>query len=275
LNLISQFKNQIDLTAFTPINGTYLAGGDKGVAYSLLDEYLVHQPSELFPRRVNYSHAFNRSELIDTVLQWLRSGLKPVIKPHGTGIGHGIDFFLERDEPIESITQRIEKSLQITEEYYSAMGGAFPYTVCEFIDSDIINDTTHRLDGHKYELRIVVYQDGVCLKACPTIAKVASERFDATKAGRENLINNITNSSVTKKVDGTDYMLPLSCEETLKLLGIKLDELDELCRVATRYVRHVIDEIPRMQGRIRDEHQRDWPAFSSTIQRELSPIVAI
>ena len=275
LNLISQFKNQIDLTKFIPFNGTYIAGGDKGVAYSLLDEYLVHQPSALFPRRVNYSHAFNRAELIDSVVQWLRSGLKPVIKPHGTGIGHGIDFFLEHEESIASVTRRIDESIEITEEYYSAIGGAFPYTVCEFIDSDVIKDKGHRLDGHKYELRVVVYQDGMSLKACPTIAKVASEPFDAFNAGRENLINNITNSSVTKKVDGTDYMLPLSCSQTLELLGITLEDLDELCRVATRYVRHVIDEIPRMKSRMKHERGSDWSPLPSTLQRQLSSIHAL
>lgn len=274
LNLISQFKNEIDLTQFTPINGTYIAGGDKGAAYSLLDEYLVHTPSDAFPQRVNHAHAFNRSELIDIALRWLRLGRKPVIKPHGTGIGHGIEFFLDRDEPAASVVRRIDDSIATTEEYYAAAGGAFPYTICEFIDADVIQADGHRLDGHKYELRIVVYRDGLSLKACPTIAKVANQRFDAANAGRENLINNITNTSDSKKVDGTEYMLPLCNQKTLDLLGITRSEIEELCRVATQYVRHAIDEIPRIQDRMTAGHDPDWSQLPAAVRRRMLSIQA-
>ncbi|TVS12674.1 MAG: hypothetical protein EA424_22325 [Planctomycetaceae bacterium] len=269
LNLISKFKGKIDMKQFTPINGTYLAGGDKGAAYSLLDEHLVHQPSGSFPSRVNYAHATNRAELISTVLRWLRLGRRPVIKPHGTGIGHGIEFFLDRNESEASVIRRIDESLRVTEEYYAAVGGALPYTICEFIDSDVIEAPEHRLEGHKYELRIVVYRDGLSLKACPTIAKVASTRFDAEHAGRENLINNITNSSVTTKSDGTEYMLPLCCEETLRILGISNSEMDELCRVATQYVRHAIDEIPRMESRMDGGHRADWSDVPAPVRQRM------
>lgn len=250
LNLISHFKGQVNLNLFTPINGTYLAGGDKGAVYSLLDDYLAHVPSENFPSRVNYNHATNRIELIDTVLDWLDKGRRPVIKPHGTGIGHGIEFFLDAEESIQSIIDRIDESIRVTEEYYKAEGGAFPYTVCEFIDTAVIDAADHRLDNHKYELRVVVYRDGLSLKACPTIAKVAVERFDADDMGRHNLINNITNASATKKVDGSDFMFPLCNRQTLDLLGISDAEMRELCRVATEFVRHAIDEIPQMDHRM-------------------------
>ncbi len=274
LNLISKFKDEIDLTRFTAINGTYIAGGDKGAAYSLLDEHLVHQPSDSFPARVNHAHAFERKQLVSTVLRWLRLGRRPVIKPHGTGIGHGIEFFLDRDESAASVVRRVNESIQITEEYYAAVGGAFPYTVCEFIDSAVVQEDGHRLDGHKYELRVVVYRDGLSLKACPTIAKVANQRFDAESACRANLINNITHSSVTQKTDGTEYMLPLCCEETLELLGISISELEELCRVATQYVRHAIDEIPRMEARMDGSQPTDWTELPVSVARRMLPMMA-
>jgi len=207
-------------------------------------------------------------------LRWLRLGLRPVIKPHGTGIGHGIEFFLDRNEPEASVIRRIDESLRTTEEYYAAVGGAFPYTVCEFIDSDVIQEDGHRLDGHKYELRVVVYRDGLSLKACPTIAKVASTRFDAGNANRDNLINNITNSAVTTKTDGTEFMLPLCCEETLQVLGISTEELEELCRVATQYVRHAIDEIPRMESRMDTGHRADWSDLPETVRQRMVPLQA-
>ncbi len=274
LNLISKFKGEIDLERFQAINGTYVAGGDKGAAYSLLDEYLVDQPSEFFPERVQYAHAFDRGTLVSTVLSWLRQGYRPVIKPHGTGIGHGIEFFLDRDESTASVIRRIDESISITEEYYSAVGGAFPYTVCEFVDSALIEHPEHRLEGHKFELRVVVYRDGLSLKACPTIAKVAANRFNELSPGRENLINNITNSSVTQKSDGTEYMLPLCCEETARLLQISNEELEELCKVATRYVQHAIDEIPRMSSRMSAAPTRDWPQWHEKLRSRMLPVMA-
>jgi hypothetical protein len=186
----------------------------------------------------------------------------------------GCEFFLDRNESAASVARRVDESIRITEEYYSAVGGAFPYTVCEFIDSAVIEEDGHRLDGHKYELRVVVYRDGLSLKACPTIAKVASQRFDAANASRENLINNITNSSVTKKTDGTEYMLPLCCEQTLELLGISVIEMEELCRVATQYVRHVIDEIPNMHARMDGSLQADWSELPESVARRMLPSMA-
>lgn len=250
LNLIANFHGQLNLESFRPINGTYLAGGDKGAAYSLLDDYLVHVPSSRFPERVCFAHADNRQQLIQQVLGWLKMNRKVVIKPHGTGIGHGIEFFLDAHEPLETILAKIDDSIRLTGEYYKVPGGAFPYTVCEFIDTDLIQSPNHRLDGHKFELRVVVYRDGMSLKACPAIAKVAVQAYERGNPGKHNLINNITHASSNFRVNGSDYMLPLCNRETLGLLGITEDEMRELCRVTTEYVRFAIEEIPQMEGRM-------------------------
>ena len=271
LNLLSKYAGRIDLKQFKPINGTYLAGGDKGAAYSLLDEYLAHRPSRCFPNRVHHAHATDREELIETVLDWLKMGRAPVIKPHGTGIGHGIEFFLDPTESPEEVIRRIDDSIRVTEEYYAAKGGAFPYTICEFIDAEVIDVPGHRLHGHKYELRVVVYRDGLSLKACPTIAKVACQRFDADNASRDNLINNITNASVAKQTDGTEFMLPLCNDETLDLLGITAAEMQELCRVATDYVRHAIDEIPQMGSRLEASLSNQSVALPESVLSRMVP----
>jgi len=247
LNLISRFGGRIDLNRFTPINGTYLAGGDKGVAYRLLDQWICQNPQPHFPSRVYHAHCASRDELIETVFNWLNMSRRTVIKPHGTGIGHGIEFFIDTNEDRAAIISRIDQSIKITEEYYGTVGGAFPYTLCEFIDSDTIGDKTHPLQGHRYELRVVVYRDEWELKACPTIVKVASERFDGESFDRSQLINNITHASSTKRTDGTDFMLPLCNEHTLRTLDLSINDLKSLCSVATRYVRHIIDAIPRTE----------------------------
>jgi len=250
LNLLSHHSGKIDLNHFQPINGTYLAGGDKGVAYSLLDEFLVFDPQAHFPDRVHHAHAHSRQQLIDVVMAWLAMGRRPVIKPHGTGIGHGIEFFMDARESTATICERIDRSLDLTAEYYGLPGGALPYTICDFIDADVIQAPDHRLDGHKYELRVVVYRDGLSLRACPTIAKVASQRFADDQNCRESLINNITHTSANTNQDGGQFMLPLCNRQMLELLDIQVEEITQLCRTATQYVRFCIDEIPRMERRI-------------------------
>ena len=69
--------------------------------------------------------------------------------------------------------------------------------------------SVHRMHGHKFELRVVVFREGDELRAFPSIAKVARDSFDASTAGAETcdlkaaLINNITTSAkATQQVVG-------------------------------------------------------------------------
>jgi hypothetical protein len=264
LNLLSKHGGKIDLGVFRPINGTFMAGGDKGLAYSLLDEFLVYHPQALFPSRVQHAHAHGRQELIDTVLQWHSCGRRVVIKPHGTGIGHGIEFFLDQQEPLSDIIARIDHSIGLTEAYYGVPGGAFPYTICEFVDSDMISTVGHRFEGHKYELRIVVYREGASLQACPSIAKVASQPYASNHCVRDALINNITHASVSKGADGGDYMLPLCNRETLRMLGLGIDEIAQLCCVSTQYVRFSVECIGRMNQRLEAMRGCAAPVYPAT-----------
>src|SRR5205807_1220312 len=118
-----------------------------------------------------------------------------VIKPQGTGLGHGLEFFLDPEESPDDVIGKIDHSIRVTEHYYAAVGGAFPYTLCEFVDAAVISRPGHPLEGHKFELRVVVYRDGPSLVAVPSIAKVSSHGYDADKPTRLSLINNITASA--------------------------------------------------------------------------------
>src|SRR3990172_7874616 len=81
------------------------------------------------------------------------------------------------------------------------------------------------------------------LRAFPSIAKIARERDDGGGRVRRALINNITASGDTSKVNGVEYMLPLCNERTLEILDLSLDEMESLCAAATGYVRHVLDQV--------------------------------
>jgi hypothetical protein len=243
LNVLHEFDHQVDLDEFTPLNRCFLAGADKGVAYKLLNDFLARMPRRCLLERIRSVRVHDRAELIAAVLRWMRAGRKTVIKPQGTGLGDGIEFFLSPTEDEASIVNRIDASLQLTEEQYRLKGGAFPYTVCEFIDACAIEEEGHPLQGHKYELRIVVYRDGMYLKAFPSVIKIASETYDADEPSHLSLINNITTSAQATHKAGVEFMQPLANRETLELLDISLEELLELCEAATSFLRDVLDRV--------------------------------
>jgi hypothetical protein len=249
LNVVSRFGGRLDLGRLATLNRSFAAGADKGVAYGLLNEYAATARFLHCPERVAYTRANNRAEMIAAVAEWLRRGEPCVIKPQGTGLGHGLEFFLDPDEPMESVVGKVDHSIRVTEHYYGLVGGAFPYTICEFAETCTVARPGHPLHGHKYEIRVVVYRDGGRLRALPSIAKVSSQGYDADKPAKLSLINNITTSAEAKKREGTDFMLPLSNRETLDLLGIDPVVLAGLCGYCTGFISHVLDRVMQEPGR--------------------------
>src|SRR4051812_48554680 len=150
LNVLHQFDHRVDLRRLQTMNRGFLAGADKGVAYTLLNEFLGTSRGGCVAR-IPCTKAQNRDRLIATVLQWVRAGRRTVIKPQGTGLGHGIEFFLDAAEDEAAIVARIDHSIRQTTALYGLKGGAFPYTVCEFLDACTIQKAGHPLHGHKYE----------------------------------------------------------------------------------------------------------------------------
>jgi hypothetical protein len=243
LNTLEHFEERVDLRRLFTINRCFLPGADKGFAYRLMNEYIADNPSAQLPDRVGFEIVHDRATLVETVLAWVRDGRQVVIKPHATGGGHGVDFFL-KPEPEDVMVDRIDDSLRLTKSHYGTSEGAFPYTVCDFIDACVIERPDHPLASHKYELRIVVYQDDGLLRAFPSIVKVASSRYEADKPARDALINNVT-AATERGAEGTDFMLPLTHPRTLEVLGIEFDELLEISAYLTRFVAHTIDRMQR------------------------------
>lgn len=243
LNVLDHFGHRVDLRHLVPINACFLPGADKAVAYELLNAYLESHPSTCFPPGVLFKVAHNRDVLVRTVVQWLRRGHRVVIKPHATGVGHGIEFFLDPHAGISHIISKIDGSIRLTSDYYGVTGGAFPYTVCEFVETCSIRRSDHPLCRHKYELRVVVYRNGNRLQAFPSIVKVASRPFNADAPERLSLINNVTAATETPGRSGVDFVLPLSNRRTLELIGLEIEALEALCRATTRYVRYLLDRL--------------------------------
>src|SRR5262249_33006720 len=147
------------------------------------------------------------------------------------------------EEALDAVIARIDHSIRVTEHYYGAVGGAFPYTLCEFINTCTVPRQGHPLFGHKYEVRVVVYRDGGQLLATPSITKVSSQGYDADKLNRLSLINNITTSAEAKKREGVDFMMPLSNAEPLQTLEIDAEQMKEVCAYCAGYVRYILDQV--------------------------------
>ena len=258
LNIVARFGRQLDLDRLATMNRCFLTSADKGVAYGLLNDYARNQPSRFFPAQVRFERVDCRAALVAAVADWLRRGRKVVIKPQGTGLGHGLEFFLDPHEPMHDLLAKVDHSIRVTEHYYGAVGGAFPYTVCEFVDTCTIARPSHPSHGHKYEVRVVVYRDGASLRAMPSIAKISSLGYDADRPSRLSLINNITTSAEAKHREGTDFMLPLCNSETLDLLEISVEQMEAVCAYCTGFVRYILDQTqqnPECLGLPADERQ--------------------
>jgi len=240
-NLVQQFAGGIDIDTFLPVNRCYTAGSDKGVAYRMVNSFLERAATPAAAAPMQHAHAHTRAELVDTVCDWLARGRQTVIKPHGTGLGHGIEFFLDPAESRAAVARRVDASLALTSGYYGTPEGSLPYTICEYVDACRVCDPRHPLVGHRYELRVVVYRDGGMLRAIPAIAKVARERADCGADERRSLINNVTATGDTTKVNGADFVLPLCNTATLEALGLTVADLEAVAEYAVGLVGHTLD----------------------------------
>lgn len=244
-NVLDHFGVQADLSVMRPINTCFVAGADKAVAYDVVNRSVQGSSEQELIPGTGFRVVYDRAQLIEAVRSWLGRGQGSVIKPHGTGIGHGIAFFLDPNEDEEAVLAKIDESIAETEIFYRVRGGAFPYTVCDFVDAARIEQPDHPLKGHKFEVRIVVYRDGGQLRAFPSAAKIASAAFDPANPSRSSLINNITASSEKTRRSGASFSLPLADPSSLETLGIDAEELARVGAACAKVVRFALDDLRR------------------------------
>lgn len=239
-NLASLSNNQIDFDTFHPMNAIYPMAGDKGLAYTYINQMLEANPNPALPSKILFEHCDNRELLIDKIEEQLAAGQKLVIKPHAAGLGRGIDFFVTshtRDE----IVEKVDASIEAIHRFYGADDSAFPYTVCQFVDSCTINKANHPLNNHRYELRVVIYREGTTLKAFPSMVKISSKAYNAKNPDRWMLLNNVAIShAVHAEEKQLSYMIPLCNQETLNLIDLDMRHLETLCGFSTQLIGHVL-----------------------------------
>lgn len=238
-NMLNQFEHRVDLSTFLPVNGFYQICSDKTLVNHYFNQYLTAHPFPLLPRHIGYETAPDEEALITTLLRRLDEGKKTVIKPHGGGVGTGIEFFMA-PEPENSLRKRVQESVQAMSKTYGTVANAYPYTVCDFINAATIQQSGHPLRGHKYELRIVVYRHGKTVRAFPTHVKISSEHYDPAINSRNMLMNNHVGGSDPRH--SAMFRVPLCSEATLATLDISREQLTEVCRFSTGFVSYVIQQ---------------------------------
>lgn len=253
LNTVYQFNHGVDLQHFTGHNAGFAAGADKGVAYTLYNQFFGSEETgghfDCMAPAINFRRAHTREELLAVVQDWLAASPRPaVIKPQGTGCGHGIEFFFRSADPAaESVATKVDRALHTVANNYNLQCGGLPFTVCEYLDTATIQSDDPAFKDkhkHKYELRVVVYRTAGELRAFPSIAKVAREAYDPLNPdNKKSLINNITTSAKETSQAGQEFLLPLANAATLNMLGISEGELTELCSACTHFMRYVVDQV--------------------------------
>ncbi|MDX2084763.1 MAG: hypothetical protein SFZ03_05180 [Candidatus Melainabacteria bacterium] len=212
---------------------------DKGAFYATVNQLLAQQHFAYSAGPIGYFHAHSVSEMSHQIDEALKAGRKLVIKPAASGLGRGIDFFLE-PKPLAAIQQQIEASMAAAVNFYGEPDTVFPYTVCDFIDSEMVPDPAHPQYGHKYECRVMVYREGRQIKACPSLVKIASQAYDHRVNDRLMLLNNVSASTAFTRQSGLDFVLPLTHPATLQTLGLSEALLAEMCSFSTTFVQFVL-----------------------------------
>lgn len=241
--VLQHYGAEMDPDGFKPVNHIFPVATDKGGMYQVYNRMIRAQAFPSVSDPVHYDLLPDRDALVDYVLDALADGRKLVIKPHAGGLGRGIEFFIA-PESRERTIEKIDASITSMEKFYGVAGAVFPYTVCDYIDSRVIDAPTHPFHGHKFELRMMVIRDGDSLQAVPSIVKVASVAYDPAHTERLMLLNNIDASKKAHNRSGLEFMLPLGSPDTLSLLGITMEQLTDLCRFTTAFVEHVLETVP-------------------------------
>ena len=92
-------------------------------------------------------------------MQWRHAAVKPpgTAKPDGEIVDLVFrrvrELVKDSKEPRDEIVARIDQSIRVTEVYYSLVGGAFPYTVCGFLDTCTIDRPGHDLHPLDYRMK--------------------------------------------------------------------------------------------------------------------------
>jgi hypothetical protein len=240
LNVCQKFQYQVDTRNVVVRNGTFLAGADKATAYTMWNEYLQTHRNPMFPDQVDFSIAYTLDDIVASVHARLDRNIPCVIKPSGTGTGHGIEFFFPQEDPTE-LYLRIQKSVEDVGYLYGLRSGAYPYTISQFIPTRVIEHPGTYLN-HKFEIRVVVYRGRNGLFAVPSIAKISSKAFDPDLMERMSLINNITAASESTLKQGQEFMLPLANIETLQLLDIDMSEMNELSKHCSHFMAFLLEK---------------------------------
>ncbi|MEW5820035.1 MAG: hypothetical protein AB1782_07565, partial [Cyanobacteriota bacterium] len=195
---------------------------------------------------IEYETALSRDDLINQIMQKIKSGEQVVIKPFGVGLGRGIEFFLDNEDENE-IIKKVDFSIKSIENNFNIKNGSFPYTISKYIDATVINDINHQLKGHKYELRIIVYRHKSVIKAFPAIIKIAGLAYDKNVNDRLMLINNATAVSAKTNLPRHAFSLPLTNLKTLDTLGLNQEHLIEVCKFATSYINYCLNDVDKLE----------------------------
>ena len=85
--------------------------------------------------KMTFERAQTRTDLIAKIQSWLAAKKQPcVIKPQGTGCGHGIEFFFG-DESDDEVAAKVDLALLAVGKNYLLECLGLPYTICQFLDT--------------------------------------------------------------------------------------------------------------------------------------------
>lgn len=241
-NAVKTFKGQFNPEDVYTINSIYPLSADKRLSYTLFNDFISTKSFENIDQTIKFTVAKDKDDLINKVFTKTQAGEKVVIKPYAGSVGMGVEFFLE-PEAKDVIITKVDESIRTIEKFQGINNWSFPYTISEFVDYYSIKNEEHTLNNHKFELRVIVYRENNILKAFPSVVRVATLPYDTDNFDKLMLLSyaSLGDSKIT--VPKYKFLMPLSNTETLNLLNIKFDELQNLCSFSTNFINYAINNL--------------------------------
>ncbi|VVC43499.1 Hypothetical protein CINCED_3A010875 [Cinara cedri] len=188
--------------------------------------------NDLAAYRMRYFRGVNEKDGINGIIKALddfkKLGMKPLYKPSGSGQSKGIIGY-KTGESNNSFKQRFCENLKKIEKEFGK-GAGYPFFVMPILK------LAQTKKGEVYDLRFAVYQKINCAgnSSIHTIPLVLRKTPDIIKdkSGEDNdyYPTNITLSRLKTGRPGTDFMIPLCREDSLKQVNLTQDQIKNLGR---------------------------------------------
>jgi len=211
-----------------------VCGLDKSYNFQSNEEDLASiselNDNDLAAYRMRYFRGITEQDGINGIMKALDDfknlGLKPLYKPSGTGQSKGIIAY-KTGESNEDFKRRFCENINKLKKEYGK-GPGYPYFVMPTLS------LARTIQGEVYDLRFSIYRKINCtgnstIHTIPLILKKSYEKLTDKSMENDFIPTNVNFSIIKTGRPGTDFIVPLCREDSLKQAKLTKDQVKSMC----------------------------------------------